>query len=165
MSRPASPASADRRPLIGVSASLHDFGDYGGVGVHRPLLAAGGLPLTLPQLPEAAAAAVARLDAIVLAPGRDIEPARYGQADHPLLAATEPQRDAFELELVLRALEAGVPVLGMCRGIQVLNVALGGSLAQDVSLISPAHPSDPGWEHWKRVEASSLAGTPPPPHP
>jgi gamma-glutamyl-gamma-aminobutyrate hydrolase PuuD len=153
------------RPLIGVSASLHDFGDYGGVGVHRPLLAAGGLPLTLPQLPEAAAAVVAQLDAIVLAPGRDVEPARYGQDEHRLLAATEPQRDAFELELVDRALAAGLPILGMCRGIQVLNVALGGTLAQDVSLISPDHPSDPGWRRWKLVEASSLAGTPPPPHP
>jgi putative glutamine amidotransferase len=161
---PAAPDPA-ARPLIGVSASLHDFGDYGGVGVHRPLLAAGGLPLTLPQLKEAAAAAVAALDAVVLAPGRDMEPERYGQERHALLAATEPQRDAFELELVMHALGAGLPILGICRGIQVLNVALGGTLAQDLSLIAPGHPSDPGWSHWKRVEASSLAGTPMPPHP
>jgi putative glutamine amidotransferase len=154
-----------RRPLIGVSASLHDFGDYGGVGVHRPLLDAGALPVTLPQLAEASDAVVAQVDAIVLAPGRDVEPQRYGQGEHPLLAATEPQRDAFELELVRRALDAGLPILGICRGIQVLNVALGGTLAQDVSLIAPGHPSDPGWERWKLVEASSLAGTPLPPHP
>jgi len=153
------------RPLIGVSASLHDFGDYGGVGVHRPLLAAGGLPVTLPQLAEAAPASVEQLDAIVLAPGRDVAPERYGQADHPLLAATEPQRDAFELMLVALALPAGLPILGICRGIQLLNVALGGTLAQDVSLIAPGHPSDPGWERWRLVEASSLAGTPLPPHP
>ena len=121
-------------PLIGVSASLHDFGDYGGVGVHRPVLLAGGLPMTLPQLPDAIAPALDAIDALVLAPGRDIEPHRYGQQPHPLLAATEPQRDAFELELVVRALERGLPILGMCRGLQVLNVALGGTLAQDVSL-------------------------------
>jgi putative glutamine amidotransferase len=154
-----------RRPLIGVSASLHDFGDYGGVGVHRPVLAAGGLPLTLPQLPDAIAPALEALDAIVLAPGRDIEPARYGQDPHPLLAATEPQRDAFELQLVRQALARGLPVLGMCRGVQVLNVALGGTLAQDVSLLASAHPSDPGWRNWKLVETASLAGAPPPPHP
>jgi putative glutamine amidotransferase len=133
--------------------------------VQRPLLLAGGLPLTLPQLPDAIAPALQALDAIVLAPGRDIEPARYGQEPHPLLSATEPQRDAFELQLVGAALERGLPILGMCRGIQVLNIALGGTLAQDVSLVASEHPSDPGWHQWRRVEAASLAGTPPPPHP
>jgi putative glutamine amidotransferase len=154
-----------RRPLIGVSASLHDFGDYGGVGVHRPLLLAGGLPMTLPQLPDAIRPALNAIDALVLAPGRDIEPRRYGQEPHPLLAATEPRRDEFELELVAQALERGLPMLGMCRGIQVLNVALGGTLAQDVSLLADSHPSDPGWKYWKLVEASSVAGSPPPEHP
>jgi gamma-glutamyl-gamma-aminobutyrate hydrolase PuuD len=153
------------RPLIGVSASLHDFGDYGGVGVQRPLLAAGGLPLTLPQLPEAIAPTLDALDAIVLAPGRDVDPGRYGQDPHALLAATEPRRDAFELELVAAALDRGLPLLGMCRGIQILNVALGGTLVQDVSLLPGEHPSDPGWTHWKRVEAASLAGAEPPAHP
>jgi putative glutamine amidotransferase len=155
------------RPLIGVSASLHDFGDYGGIGVQRPLLTAGGLPLALPQLAGAIGPALERIDALVLAPGRDIEPARYGQEPHPLLAATEPQRDAFELELVHAALDRGLPILGICRGIQVLNVALGGTLHQDVRLdaTSAEHPSDPGWARWRELEASSLAGTVPPPHP
>ena len=153
------------RPLIGVSASLHDFGDYGGVGVQRPLFAAGGLPLTLPQLPDAIEPALDLIDAVLLAPGRDIEPGRYGQQPHPLLAATEPQRDAFELRLVGRALDRGLPVLGMCRGVQVLNVALGGTLAQDVSLLSEDHPSDPGWRSWKEVERASLHNAPVPPHP
>ena len=154
-----------RRPLIGVSASLHDFGDYGGIGVQRPLLQAGGVPLTLPQLPEAIGPALAQLDGVVLAPGRDVEPVRYGQEPHPLLDATEPQRDAFELALVREALDRDVPILGMCRGIQILNVALGGTLAQDVSLLSERHPSDPGWSRWKEVEAASLEGLDLPPHP
>ena len=153
------------RPLIGVSASLHDFGDYGGVGVHRPVLAAGGLPLTLPQLPAAVAQLLDALDGIVLAPGRDIDPSRYGQDPHPLLAATEPRRDEFELALTPAALERELPILGMCRGIQTLNVAQGGSLAQDVSLISPDHASDPGWVRWKAVEAASLRDAPMPEHP
>jgi gamma-glutamyl-gamma-aminobutyrate hydrolase PuuD len=153
------------RPLIGVSASLHDFGDYGGVGVHRPLLDAGGLPVALPQLVDAVAPALDAVDGVVLAPGRDIEPARYGQSPHALLAATEPQRDEFELELVARALDRGLPILGMCRGVQVLNVALGGTLVQDVSLVAAGHPSDPGWVRWKEVEAASVAGLPVPPHP
>jgi putative glutamine amidotransferase len=153
------------RPLIGVSASLHDFGDYGGVGVQRPLFAAGALPLTLPQLPDAIPDALDALDGLLLAPGRDIEPHRYGQQPHPLLSATEPRRDAFELELVPAALDRGLPILGMCRGIQMLNVALGGTLVQDVSLASDGHPSDPGWSHWKRVEAASLENAPLPTHP
>jgi putative glutamine amidotransferase len=153
------------RPLIGVSASLHDFGDYGGVGVQRPLLAAGGLPVTLPQLPDAIEPALDAIDAVLLAPGRDIEPSRYGQEPHPLLAATEPQRDQFELQLVGRALDRGLPVLGMCRGVQVLNVALGGTLVQDVSLLNEDHPSDPGWRSWKEVERASLQNAPLPPHP
>jgi putative glutamine amidotransferase len=154
-----------RRPLIGVSASLHDFGDYGGVGVHRPLLAAGGLPLALPQLVDAIDPALEEVDAIVLAPGRDIEPLRYGQEPHSLLAATEPQRDEFELALVRGALARGLPVLGMCRGVQMLNVALGGTLVQDVSLVAAGHPSDPGWARWKEVESASVALAPVPPHP
>jgi len=153
------------RPLIGVSASVHDFGDYGGVGVHRPLLAAGGLPVALPQLIDAVEPVLDAVDAVVLAPGRDIEPARYGQEPHPLLAPTEPQRDAFELALVGRALELEMPILGMCRGVQLLNVALGGTLVQDVSLVAAGHPSDPGWSRWKEVEAASVAGLPVPPHP
>ncbi len=154
-----------RRPVIGVSASLHDFGDYGGVGVHRPVLAAGGVPLTLPQLPGAISSTLDVMDGLILAPGRDIDPGRYGQEPHPLLAATEPQRDAFELELIPQALERGLPILGMCRGIQTLNVALGGTLSQDVSLISADHPSDPGWAAWKTVEAASLSESPLPAHP
>jgi putative glutamine amidotransferase len=153
------------RPLIGVSASVHDFGDYGGVGVHRPILAAGGLPVALPQLVDAVEPVLDAVDALVLAPGRDIEPARYGQEPHALLAATEPQRDTFEFALVGRALDRGIPILGMCRGVQLLNVALGGTLVQDVSLVAAGHPSDPGWIRWKDVEAASVAGAPVPPHP
>ena len=154
-----------QRPLIGVSASVHDFGDYGGVGVHRPVFAAGGMPVALPQLPAAIASALDALDGIVLAPGRDIDPSRYGQEPDALLAAIEPQRDEFELQLVAAALQRELPILGMCRGIQTLNVALGGTLAQDVSLISSEHPSDPGWVRWKAVEAASLQDAPMPPHP
>jgi putative glutamine amidotransferase len=156
-----------RRPLIGVSASLHDFGDYGGVGIQRPLFAAGAMPVMLAQLPEAIDAALERLDALVLAPGRDLDPARYGQHPDPLLAPTEPRRDEFELALVPAALELGLPLLGVCRGMQVLNVARGGTLVQDVRLAERwrEHPSDPGWKAWKLMERSALNGGEIPPHP
>ena len=67
--------------------------------------------------------------------GQLVEPGRYGQEPHPKLTNTDPHRDAFELELVERAIDRELPILGMCRGIQMLNVALGGTLVQDVSLV------------------------------
>jgi putative glutamine amidotransferase len=154
-------------PLIAVSASQHDFGDYGGVGVQRPVLAAGGMPMTLPQLPDAIEAMLDLADGVLLAPGRDMDPGSYGQDPDPLLAPTEPRRDRFELELVPQALERGLPVLAICRGMQVLNVSLGGTLLQDVRLSaqSAEHPSDPGWHRWHDVERASLEDRPPPPHP
>jgi gamma-glutamyl-gamma-aminobutyrate hydrolase PuuD len=139
------------------------------VGVQRPLFDAGALPVTLAQLPDGIDETLAELDAIVLAPGRDIAPERYGQEPDPLLAATEPRRDEFELALVPAALSRGLPILGVCRGMQVLNVALGGTMVQDVRLSEGfrEHPSDPGWRAWKQMEQSSLggAGAPIPEHP
>ena len=150
--------SRETRPLIGVSVSMHDFGDYGGVGVQRPVYDAGGMPMMLAQLPDAIEPALERLDGLLLAPGRDIDPVHYGQEPDPLLAATEPRRDAFEFELARAAISRGLPILGICRGMQVLNVALGGTMFQDVRLKEGwrEHPSDPGWHAWKRMELVAL---------
>jgi len=156
------------KPVIGVSVSFHDFGDYQGVGFQRPIALAGGVPVTLPRVEESLDDLLDLCDGIALGGGRDIHPSFYGQEPHEKLAATEPRRDAFELELVKRALDRGLPILGMCRGIQVLNVALGGTLVQDVSLVEAwaDHPSDPGWKAWAEVERTSLDGEPGvPPHP
>jgi putative glutamine amidotransferase len=154
-------------PLIGISQSFHDFGDYGAIGFQRPLLMCGALPMTLSQLPEGIEPALRAVDGLVFAGGRDIEPARYGHSPDPLLAATEPQRDEFELALMEQALASGVPVLGFCRGMQILNVALGGTMAQDHSLVQEwrDHPADRGWQAWKLMERSSLEDGEIPPHP
>lgn len=160
--------SSSTKPVIGLSLSFHDFGDYQGVGFPRPVVEAGGRPFTLARLPEALDDILDACDGIVIGGGRDIDPRHYGQDPTEHLAPTEPHRDAFELELVPRVLERGLPLLGMCRGMQVLNVALGGTLVQDLSL-EPAwaeHPSDRGWHRWREVERASLEGTPEvPPHP
>jgi putative glutamine amidotransferase len=151
------------KPVIGLSLGLLDFGNYAGVGHQRPVALAGGVPFVLPRLDGGTMAdALDACDGILLGGGRDIEPARYGQEPHELLTATDPQRDAFELELVERALDRGLPILGMCRGIQILNVALGGTLYQDVTLNpeSPEHETDRGWKRWKEVERASLDGEP-----
>lgn len=157
-----------QKPIIGLSLSFHDFGDYQGVGFARPIAEVGGIPFTLPRLTDALDEVLDACDAIVIGGGRDIDPRRYGQEPTEHLGPTEPRRDAFELELVPRVLERGLPLLGMCRGIQILNVALGGTLVQDLCL-EPAwaeHPSDRGWHRWKEVERASLEGLAEvPPHP
>ena len=152
--------SVARKPVIGLSLGLHDFGDYAGVGFQRPLALVGGVGMALPRVDGHLEDALEACDGILLGGGRDIDPSRYGQEPGEHLAPTEPLRDAFEFELTERALDRGLPILGMCRGLQILNVALGGTLVQDVSLKPEwaEHPSDRGWKAWKEVERSSLAG-------
>lgn len=127
------------RPVIGVTAygehARYGIWDHEAVLLPRTypdvVLAAGGVPVLLPPVPESATA-VDRLDAVVLAGGPDVGPDRYGAAPHPRTGAPRPERDAAELAVLHRALERGIPVLGVCRGAQVLNVGLGGTLVQHV---------------------------------
>ncbi|GAB1334658.1 gamma-glutamyl-gamma-aminobutyrate hydrolase family protein [Streptomyces sp. E-15] len=128
------------RPLIGVSTYLESGARWGVWELEAALLPAayprlvqraGGLTAMLPpDAPERAAAAVARIDGLVIAGGPDVDPARYGAECSPLTGPLAPERDAWELALVEAALAAGVPLLGICRGMQLLNVALGGTLVQ-----------------------------------
>jgi putative glutamine amidotransferase len=144
--------------VVGCSVGYHDFGDYQGVGFQRPIALAGGIPLILSRVEGTIDEMLDVVDAVAIGGGRDIDPGRYGQERHELLGQLDARRDAFELELVERTLERGLPLLGMCRGIQVLNVALGGTLVQDVSLRAEweKHPTDRGWHRWKEVEQASL---------
>jgi putative glutamine amidotransferase len=92
---------------------------------------AGGMPVVLaPVEADGIDVLLGRLDAICLSGGPDLDPASYGVGPHERLGPTQPQLDRFELELARAAVARGLPVLGLCRGMQVLNVALGGSLHQ-----------------------------------
>ncbi|WP_409490149.1 gamma-glutamyl-gamma-aminobutyrate hydrolase family protein [Amycolatopsis sp. cmx-11-12] len=93
------------------------------------IVAAGGIPVLLPPVSDAHDRLVSAVDGLVLVGGADIEPARYGQEQHAT-TYVRPNRDAFEFGLLESALAARKPVLGVCRGLQVLSVALGGTLAQ-----------------------------------
>jgi putative glutamine amidotransferase len=93
---------------------------------------AGGIAVTLPAQPRAVPELIAALDALILTGGGDIDPVHYGQSLHPATRSIDPDRDRFELDLTRMAVERGLPLLGICRGIQVLNVALGGTLIQDI---------------------------------
>lgn len=91
---------------------------------------AGGVPLLIPPLPRGADKVIAGVDALVLSSGEDIDPAHYGQRPHPLTRPGLAIRDTWELALAAAAVRADIPVLGICRGLQVLNVAFGGTLIQ-----------------------------------
>jgi gamma-glutamyl-gamma-aminobutyrate hydrolase PuuD len=93
------------------------------------VVAAGGVPVLLPSLP-AAAPAVDALDALLVTGGPDVDPAAYGAPRHPRTGPARGERDAAEVAMLRRALDRGIPVLGVCRGLQVLNVTLGGTLVQ-----------------------------------
>jgi putative glutamine amidotransferase len=102
-----------------------------------------------------------RVDALLMAGGADIDPASYGALPHPETKGTWPDRDAFEISLARRALERDMPVLGICRGMQLLNVALGGTLDQHLpeSIGNEAHRTVGGTfsEHRVRLAPGSLA--------
>jgi putative glutamine amidotransferase len=156
-------------PAIAVSTGFTDYGDYLGVALARPLVAAGAVPLVLPYLEDASARgrALDRADGLLLGFGRDVDPSRYGAGPHPALTAVSGHRDALELALVHEALERDLPLLGICRGMQILNVALGGTLYRDRAEYPPAARAHPGgdWERWELVCAATLGDGPMPEHP
>jgi putative glutamine amidotransferase len=129
--------------------------------------AAGGLPVAADAWSDPAEL-LARIDALVVNGGTDLDPARYGAQPRPGGQAPDRRRDAFELGLVAAALERGVPVLGVCRGMQLLNVVLGGTLIQHLPEVTElehdVHEPYATPVHGLRVErgsglAAALGGT------
>jgi putative glutamine amidotransferase len=96
---------------------------------------AGGLALMLPPDPaqiEDPSETLETIDGLMLAGGADIDPGSYGEAEHEATSGTVPERDAYEIALTRAAIERDMPVLGICRGMQLINVARGGTLLQDL---------------------------------
>jgi putative glutamine amidotransferase len=130
-------ASRSDRPIIGISAYSQQarWGSWDLPAVLLPrrytdmVAAGGGQPVLLPPQPGVTSM-LARLDGLVLSGGGDIDPARYGAARDPETDPANPSRDDAEIELARQAIATGLPLLGICRGLQVLNVALGGTLHQ-----------------------------------
>src|SRR5436190_8950601 len=111
--------------VIGIT-SCRKLEDY-----RQSILHVGGEPKILdPSMPLDAA--LAGVDGLLLTGGDDVAPAKYGAPLHPAVVETEPGRDEFEIGLIAAARSRGLPIFGICRGIQVMNVAAGGTLVQDI---------------------------------
>lgn len=125
-------------PRIGVSGVVRAWDGADRTGVNaayvQALLAAGGVPLVLSPLIGASLAgrALDGMDGLILTGGEDMDPSWYGAEPSPLLSPPSRDRDLFELALFAMARQRELPILGICRGIQLINVALGGTLFQDL---------------------------------
>lgn len=163
------------RPLIGVCAAVEKahFGVWKDepavilpLSYSRAIHGAGGMVAMLPpdrRATEEPAELLDHLDALVLGGGTDIDPESHGAEAHPETVGTNPDRDHFEIALARAALERGIPLLGVCRGMQILNVACGGTLDQHLPdrLGHERHrPVLGSWaEHEVRIEPGSLAAS------
>jgi putative glutamine amidotransferase len=132
------------RPIIGIPTQT--LQSLGGVSADIPpswvmsqryiqtLVQAGAIPWMIPLVDTATLRGVFdALDGVFLPGGADIDPVSYGRTPHPLCDKTDPERDRVELALARWALDEGKPVLGVCRGMQLMNVAAGGTLYQDLA--------------------------------
>jgi putative glutamine amidotransferase len=138
-----------------------------GMNYMRAVERAGGIPVVLTPLTSEGAieALLSRLSGVCLSGGPDLDPAAYGAEPHPELGPTEPELDAFELAVARRADALGLPILGICRGLQTINVARGGTLRQhlpdvtDGSIVHRQTVSGRRTTHSVRVQHNSrLAG-------
>ena len=123
------------RPLIGITASVDDEKNAATLGFSyiNSVLAAGGKPVLIPVMPDDAAdEMLSVLDGIIFPGGADIDPKHYNERPSLHLGRIAPQLDALELNLARKALSQGMPVLGICRGCQLVTVAAGGTLVQDI---------------------------------
>jgi len=134
-------------PLIAVSTSVtvdkYPERAYVNAAYLNAVQQAGGVPVPLPpQLEPAARDAILKhVRGVLLTGGGDVDPSRFGEARHPTTAEVSGARDTLEIDLTQWAIARRVPLLAVCRGLQVLNVALGGSLYQDISS-EPGSPFD-----------------------
>ena len=157
------------RPLIGIGSDiLHTDGErdraFGFLTYVESLRRAGAIPVLIPPQPESARDLVAALDGILLAGGNDCDPTLYGEQPHATVELVDVRRQDSELALARVAREAGIPTLGVCLGMQMMNVAWGGSLVQDIesqlsSQIRHTGPPENRSRHDIRVEDGTRLST------
>jgi len=154
------------RPLIGLTTyreqakwGVWDQGaDLLPVMYADAIARAGGVPVLLPPAsddPDAAVSVVARIDALVVSGGADVDPDRYGEEPHPRTTSWRPSRDAWEVALLTSAAAANLPTLGVCRGMQVMAVAAGGTLHQHTPDLVGHEEHSPGGAAFGEIEVST----------
>lgn len=160
------------KSIIGIAGNERTFQSsdlfwlsYTSRGFVEGIQQAGGLPLIFPiGEPADAASYIKTIDKLLLAGGHDVNPALYGQKPHAYLEEINEKRDAFELELIKEAVKQGKAILGICRGMQLINVAFGGNLYQDISLFPQKtlkHVQDSEMDkptHTIHIDSESLLG-------
>ncbi|HEY7325779.1 MAG TPA: gamma-glutamyl-gamma-aminobutyrate hydrolase family protein [Streptosporangiaceae bacterium] len=154
------------RPVIGISAYAQQarWGSWDLPAVLLPrrytdmVALGGGQPVVLPPQPGVASL-LARLDGLVLSGGGDIDPVRYGAARDPATDPANQGRDDAELDLARQAIAAGLPLLGICRGLQVVNVALGGTLHQHLPALVGHDGHSPEQHGYGSHKVSVAAGS------
>lgn len=152
------------RPTVGITAGVDDQGFYSLRPEYvRAAEAAGATPFVIaPGPPARARESLDHVDGLLLSGGADIDPALYGAAPHPATSGVRRERDEAEIALAQEAVRRDLPVLGICRGQQVLNVAFGGTLVQDIptEVPSPSEHRPAGVERWQVAqEVTVLPGT------
>jgi putative glutamine amidotransferase len=162
--------NAFRRPVVGLTTYLEQVqsdgwdvpAGYLSSNYFEGVISAGGIAVLLPPQPvepEIASSVLDSLDGLVITGGYDLDPATYGQQPHPTTDQPRTARDAFEFALLRGALERGLPVLGICRGIQVLNVAFGGTLHQHLPEVLGHKGHRAGGGVFTRLPVRIVAGT------
>jgi putative glutamine amidotransferase len=157
------------RPVIGICAAIEQarwrawsaLADVLPRSYSNAIQTAGGMAVMLPAddaTAERPEELLGLLDGLILAGGTDVDPASYGARPHPETGDTRPERDRFELALAHLALEEDMPLLAICRGMELLNVACGGTLEQHLERLD-VHRHTPGQfsDHEVRLEPGSLA--------
>lgn len=131
---------ASQRPLIGISTNIDSKRIAVNTAYVQSVILSGGIPYMIPVTDnvEVLRQIVSRLDGIVFTGGEDIQPHYYGDTPHDKLEEVSPARDTFELMLMKMATDRNIPTLGICRGLQLMNIAFGGTLYQD---LPTQHPS------------------------
>src|SRR5438445_1010944 len=143
------------RPVIGITAYAEEHVRWGAWDLPAALVPlayvravehAGGRALLVPPSDDGVAETIEALDGLLLSGGSDLDPSLYSREPHAQTVGVRPERDSSELGLLLAALERDLPVLAVCRGSQVLNVALGGDLVQHLPDVvgSDRHKEQPG---------------------
>ncbi len=125
------------RPVIGLTSSFTADNNAQALPSNYvwAIESQGGIPLIIPAGigPEHSDAILQKLDGLLLTGGPDVDPSYFGEEPHPKLGAVTPERDVIEIPLTRAAVARGMPILAICRGIQVLNIAMGGSVIQDIA--------------------------------